>query len=256
MEINDLEYTIVFTTLTILLFIAGAVITVFIASRQRSRQEIVLSQARLAYESELRTIEAEVQETTLSHIASELHDNVGQLLAVLSMQLEKEKIYQPALGPTLAPAFETLQATIQQVRLLSHSLSHELIAEAELSQVITQEVERLRGASRYKIEFSTDDVEPDISKDSRIVVFRIFQEAITNVLRHSKASSLWISLCAEPTFALKIRDNGSGFDKDAVLASSGGLGLKNMFRRAALANLHCELDTAPGNGCTLTITSS
>jgi signal transduction histidine kinase len=79
--------------------------------READKHTIVLE--RLAYESELRTIESETQEATFNNIAAELHDNIGQLLAVAHMQLEKEKLQHSELAHFLKPAGETLQTVIK-----------------------------------------------------------------------------------------------------------------------------------------------
>ena len=243
---------LIFTTLVILLLIFGIIIILNLSNKRYAEQQIVIAQARAAYESELRTIESEVQEATFTHLATELHDNIGQLLAVTHMQIEKEKLHHSDMAHLFTPAGETLQTIIEQVRLLSHSLSSDLVSEG-LQRSIAQEVKRLDGIGRLTIHFDTDGVEPDVSKDVRMVAFRIFQEAVSNALRHAGATNLSISLKGE-SFLLQVRDDGQGFDTEAALNSSHGLGIKSMLRRASIAGLQCDIVSGVKNGCELTLT--
>jgi signal transduction histidine kinase len=255
MPTNDLVIAILLTTLIIFLLIAGIVITLLISHRRAERGRRQMERLELDYQKELRAIESEVQEATLTHLASELHDNIGQLLTFMKLQMEKEKLRSPAIEPVLDPISATLQTTMQQVRLLSHSLSNDFISDGGLQRIIGQEVERLRGLGRFTVHYDTDAVEPALSKDTRTVAFRIFQEALSNALRHSEAAHLYITLKGEEAFCLQLQDDGKGFDQAAALQETTGLGLKAMLRRASLAGLQCSVDTAPQKGCKFTITA-
>ena len=253
---NDLVLTLLLTTLIIFLLVVGIVITLLLSRRRAERGRRQIARLELDYQKELRTIEGEVQEATLTHLASELHDNVGQLLTFMKLQMETEKLRQPTLETVLEPLSDTLKKTMTQVRLLSHSLSHDFISDGGLQRIIGQEVERLRSLGNINILFDTDGVEPLLSKDARTVAFRIFQEAFSNTLRHSGADHIHIILKGTGGFYLELCDDGRGFDKEAVMRSSSGMGLNNMPRRAALAGLECDIDTAPTKGCIFTLTST
>lgn len=252
---KEVVYFILFGTLIILVLIGAVVSSLFLAHRRQTQQELRFTQAQLAYESELRTIESEVREATLTHLAAELHDNIGQLLAVMHFQLENQKMRRPELEATLNPTLQTLNTTIQQVRLLSHSLSHDFIGDAGLQHVIAQELQRLGGLGRQEVSFDSDGTEPSLGRDARTVAFRIFQEALHNAMRHANAHHIRVALRGADGFLLQVSDDGDGFDRDAAVEASKGLGLKNMQRRAALAGLQCQIDTAPGKGCIFTITA-
>jgi signal transduction histidine kinase len=256
MPTNDVVKTLLLTTLMIFLLVVGIVITLLLSRRRAERSRQQIAQLELDYQKELRTIEAEVQEATLTHLASELHDNIGQLLTFMKLQIEKEKVRQPALEPVLDPLSETLKTTMTQVRLLSHSLSHDFISDGGLQRIIGQEVERLRSLRHINIDFETDGAEPTLSRDARTVAFRIFQEAFSNTLRHSGAEHIYITLKGAGGFYLQLSDDGKGFDKESVLRESSGMGLSNMPRRAALAGLECNFETAPSKGCIFTLTST
>ena len=84
---DDILVTFITVTLLILLLVAGIFITLIISSRERLQQQMALADARLAFERELRSVETEVTESMMSQFARELHDNIGQMLTALHIQM-------------------------------------------------------------------------------------------------------------------------------------------------------------------------
>lgn len=246
---SEIVFATFLVTLVIFILLAGIVAIILISHRRAENDRRQISKLELDYQKELRTIESEVREETMEHIASELHDNIGQLLTFIKLQLEKEKLRQPDLETRLEPVSDTLSKTITQVRLLSHSLNHEVISDSGLQKAIAKEAERLQSLGRLKVRFESDAVEPSLSRDAKTVAFRLFQEALNNALKHADATELEIRLTGRKGFYLELRDNGKGFDSSLAEIASDGMGLKNMPRRAALAGLNCRVDSNPGEGC-------
>jgi signal transduction histidine kinase len=244
---NDIAFTVIVTTLLILLLILGVIITIVLANRRHIQQEVKMAQLQVTYEQELRQAEHEVQEQVLTNVARDLHDNIGQLLTYINIQVEQGKLSKPETAPMLAPISDTVQDTIQQVRLLSRSLNSDFLENGGLIQAITQEISRLQQFRSIDIAWTQDDTEPALDKNQRIMTFRIFQEILNNALKHSGAKRIEISLKAKEGFALTVADNGRGFDLEAKRAA-GGSGIRNMEKRAALANLSLTITTAPGKG--------
>lgn len=256
MDGNEVFFTVLVTMLLFLVLVIGVVATIMISHRRAERSRREMAQMELDYQKELRAIESEVQEATLSHVSGELHDNIGQLLTFMRLQLEKEKLRRPEMLPALEPISETLKSTMQQVRLLSHSLSNEFITDGGLQRAIAQEAERLQDLGRFEVRFQSDGVEPELSKDARIIAFRIFQEALGNTLKHAMARRLNITLNGSNGLCLTLEDDGKGFDLRQAMINQNGLGLKNMYRRAHMAGLQCELVSAPGTGCIFTLNAA
>ncbi len=244
---NDILATIILTTLLILLLIAGVVIVIFIANRRHTQQQISIAQMQVDYEKELRTVEQEVQEEVLLNVSRELHDNIGQLLTVMHMQMEQEKLQKPEV---INPMSGTLQDTIQQVRMLGRSLNNEWLEQNGLTGIINNEVSRLRQLDRLKIHWNHDNLEPKLEKDQRVMVFRMFQEIINNALKHSGAENIYIELKGSDGFYLTVKDDGNGFDTDEIKATGKGSGLRNMEKRASLSHIDFEMIAAKGKGST------
>lgn len=238
---RNLIYILFFSVISIFLLVIGVVAVILLASRQRSKQQ-------LAYEQELRTTQQEIQSQLLNQVSSELHDNIGQLLTLLRIQMETVKMKNAGAGISFNAMDQTLSDTIRQVRALSHSLSSDMLDQKGLLETIINEVSRLQQIGHFKLVFVHDHTEPSLEKDQKLMVFRIFQELINNVFKHAAAQNVSISLRGHEQFTLEITDDGNGYNPDQLLVSSEGAGLKNILRRAELAHLNCRLNSAPGRG--------
>lgn len=251
---NDIALTVIVTTLLILLLIAGVVITIFLANRRHVAQQVKITQMELNYEKELRTVEHEVQEQVLTNIARELHDNIGQLLTLMRIQLENEKLDNPELAMKLEPLDTTLSDTIQQVRMLSRALNSDMMEHRGLLNTIELEITRLQHFRNFRVHWEHDNIEPTLDKSQRIMAFRIFQEILNNMLKHAEASNIFINMVGKGSFSLMMADDGIGFDVPEKESGTGS-GLVNIMKRAKLANLVLHIDTAPGKGSTFTLST-
>jgi signal transduction histidine kinase len=115
-------------------------------------------------------------------------------------------------------------------------------------------VESIRATKSLNVEFiSSEDLDQTINAKGQLMLFRIIQEQVTNVLKHAQATHLVIELVADlKVISLTITDNGKGFDKEAVKYKKG-LGLHNIANRTELFNGKVNMITSPGNGCKLNV---
>lgn len=247
---TDIFITVAITSFLILLLIAGITIAFFISSRQRARQLVEVAQLKLGYEQELRKVENEVSEQLLEHFGREIHDNIGQLLTAMHIQIENQKLDHPLLTEGLRPIEIYLQEVTQQLRLLSRTLNSDYIGQIGLIAAIRLEIERLINLRKVKIDWTISKGNLSLEKNQELMLFRIFQEIIQNLLRHAQARSASIVLFPNGEhFELMIVDDGKGFELDAVLQSGKASGLRNILKRSKLAGIDCVIDTSPGGGC-------
>ncbi|MCB0696246.1 MAG: hypothetical protein KDC07_02710 [Chitinophagaceae bacterium] len=239
MNEHDIFLIIIFTTLIILLLIAGIAIIIIIANRQRVKREV-------EFEKELRAVEQEVQEQLLTNVSQELHDNIGQMLTVMHLQLKKGQVKHPEVSPLLQPVSETLNDTIEQVKTLARGLNSDMVQDNGLRNNIAQETERLKKLEKFGLVRVDDGTDIHLSKDMQLLVFRVFQEMMNNVMKHSGATEVQIRLNGSP-FLLEVRDNGHGFDTEGPIGK--GMGLSNIQKRAKLAGLTCKIVSSVGKGC-------
>lgn len=245
---NDIFLAVVFTTLLVLLLVAGIVLTFFISGRRRIKQQIELAETKLNFERELRQVETEVSEHVMSQFAQELHDNIGQLLTAMHIQIENQKLEHPALIEGYKPIEIYLSEVTQHLRLLSRTLNNDYLGHIGLLSALQLEVERLRSLKRFTIHWGAVSGNTHLEKNQELMVFRIFQEITQNALRHSSAQNVTISVNLENGFELSVKDDGTGFDQEEVFASGKASGLRNIIKRSALAGMDCRIDSSPGKG--------
>lgn len=202
----------------------------------------------------------EIQEEERGRLARDLHDDIGQALTALKIQIESMLLAaDPALRPRIAEGVETVQLTLERVRQLSLSLRPSQLDDLGLAAALRSHLDRQCRVAGLAAHFDGEDAPHDLEPDTETACFRVGQEAITNVLRHARARNVWVRLysAAGDRLALSIRDDGHGFDLDAVksrAASGASLGLVSMEERIALASGTLELRSAPGQGTVLVAT--
>jgi len=250
----DIVLAIVSSTLLILLLIAIVIMVFFILGKQRVKQEMEMSKAKLLFEQELRQVETEVTEHVMSQFAQELHDNIGQLHTAMHIQIENQKLDYPQLVKGFKPLEIYLAEVTQQLRLLSRTLNNDYIGHIGLLAIMQLEIERLRTLKRFQVHCPLVVGESNLNKNQELMVFRIFQEISQNALRHSGAKNLQVNINNQnDSFELTVQDDGKGFVMEEVLASQKASGLRNIIKRARLGGLTCTISSSPGNGCLFTI---
>lgn len=208
-------------------------------------------------ETELLRTQMEVQEQTLKTIAYDLHDNIGQLLSLTTITLSSINLDDKIKTAEKIALIEDLTArSTKEVKALSRMLHSEELISRGLFAAIEFELEWLKRSDRFKItlvkpafgSFTTDS-----SKET--IVFRLFQEIINNIIQHSKATEIFVTLeQVEGSLKLTIRDNGIGFNVDETLKRRTGMGLFNIKKRAALINGTASIDSTYGTGSEIAIT--
>lgn len=247
---NEITLSIIAGTLLILLLIAGIVITFFMANRQRVEQEVTLAETKLNFEKEIRAMESEVSEGLMAQFANELHDNVGQLLTAMHIEIENQKFDFPENDKKFESLESYLAEVTQQLRLLGKTMNTDFIGDSGLLTAIQVEVERLNSLRRFQVEFQVDGENSDLEKEQELIVFRIFQEITQNALKHAEAKKLIVKLTWND-FQLEIVDDGKGFDYEEITKSKKASGLRNIVKRSNLAKLDCEILSKIGGGTTI-----
>lgn len=248
MEKKDIIFAIAFATLT-LLFLLCFLLFFFIKYRDRRNAQIKENnEMKKNFEQALLQSQAEVQETTFSALARELHDNVGQLLSSSKMLLGIAQRNLVNAPESLNIAEETLGKAIVELRGLSKSMDKEWLEQFQLIQNLDTEINRINSGKMITIQFIHPDQLP-LSPDKQIVIFRIIQEGLQNIIKHAGAKNIMIEIRKDEQYLLVlINDDGKGFTEE----SSSGLGIKNMKHRTKLLGGDINWKH-PGNGSCVTI---
>ena len=252
---TDAERNLLLYMIGVLLLVSGLIITFFVVF-QRRKNTLLLErlEQQKQFDEELVKTQQEIQDETFKQVGRELHDNIGQLLALTSMQLNLVRSNaEEATKVKLESAVELLKASISELRALSRSLNSDVIKNFTLVNSLKNEVNRLNKLGIVTINFEVigDSVPLNRAQD-RVMLFRIMQEFVSNTLKYSEASELNIVLdYRDSDLSVVIDDNGLGFDLEAAAKGSG---LINMEKRAALINAKFQLTSRLGKGTRLTLT--
>src|SRR5262245_34500606 len=224
---------------------------------ERLNRELELSHERLRALSRRLF---EVQEEERRRLARDLHDDVGQALTALKIQLESVARAggEAAARSRVDECVDTVQHTLERVRQLSLSLRPPQLDDLGLAAAVRSHLDRQARVAGLQAHFETEDAPQGLAPDTETACFRVAQEAINNVLRHARARNLWVRLfSAGGRLAISVRDDGRGFDLDSVRersANGSSLGLIGMEERMALAGGSFELRSSPGQGTILLAT--
>jgi len=253
MDDKQVILSVVFTTLLLLLLVAGIFISTYIAGRHRMQQEIKIAHLELNFEKEMRKAETEVSENMMQQFAQELHDNIGHILTCMRITIENKKMDSPEMVSSYAPIEGYLDEASDQIRLLSRSLNTDYVNNIGLPAAIELEVKRINNLKRQTIHWETTGSPANIDKNIELLVFRIFQEIMNNSIKHSKAKNIHVQLNTDGGFSLSVRDDGQGFDYEKTINSSRASGLKNILKRAEMTGMKCTVEASVGGGCSYTL---
>ena len=195
-----------------------------------------------------------VQEEERRAVARELHDELGQVLTAVRLNLQtlRRRSRDPELGPVFEDGLALLETAIAEVRALSTRLRPTILDDLGLEAALRSHLERSR--VRAELELDADIRLPQRRLDPAVetACFRIVQEAMTNVVRHAGARRLAVALrIVDGALVLSVRDDGNGFDLAAAArraARGESAGLSGMEERAQLAGGRLEMNSAPGRG--------
>lgn len=234
----------VFLTATLLaitltsLYVIGANRRIFGQLAEFSRQRRELAQTLIS-----------TQESTLLHISRELHDEFGQVLTAMGSMLKRAGKHAPegsTLRADLREVTEIAQSSLNNVRGLSQALHPVMLEEAGLEKTIEWYLPVLQRQAGIVISYEKAGAPWSVESGASVHIYRILQEALNNVVRHSGAREAWVRLnFLAGTLQLEVEDHGGGF---APQPSQHGIGLVAMRERAGLLGGTLVIENVQGGG--------
>jgi two-component system NarL family sensor kinase len=240
-----------------------------VANPKRSDEEWERLSRRLAAESsERRRLEKELkalpnrilaaQETERRRIAAELHDGINQLLASIKFRLAHlDGKVQGEAAEFVTQSAELLDRAVREVRRMAKNLRPSALDDFGLVPAMEELVQEFRSHTKAVVEFKRSAMAKRLPPQVEMAIYRIFQQALTNIEQHAKASRVSVSLNVDAKFAtLNVIDNGIGFvneEKEPDEASDRGLGIINMRERTEALGGVFDLRTAPGKGTEIVV---
>lgn len=203
------------------------------------------------YENAMLQSQLEIQEQTFQNISREIHDNIGQKLSLAKLRLITLDIGESKIiRENLDQAANMIGESINDLSDISRSMSSEMILGNGLLRALEFETEQMQKSGKYKIELKVKGDSRFMEAKMELVLFRIVQEALNNIMKHSDASHIKITMnFSETALLLDIRDNGKGFQLEGNIYK--GSGLNNMQKRALALNGKFNISSTPGEGTTI-----
>jgi len=251
--------TIIISTVLILLFATVIIYFLFIYQRKRYRHQKEVLELREAFNQTLLQSKLEIQEQTLDHIAKELHANFSHLVSLININLS-ELLPQSSMQmkESVIETKSLAKQLLSELKALSASLNTDHIMHIGFAKALDNEIIRIGKTKKYEIVVSKSGEESRLKPEHEIILFRLCQEVLNNIVKYAKATTITTSLDYRPdSFQLKITDNGVGFD--TMLAEQESVekestGLLNINKRAALIYGEVSITSKKGSGTVVTIT--
>ncbi|MEO6611084.1 MAG: response regulator [Chitinophagaceae bacterium] len=227
-----------------------SVIAIDVTEKKRLEQ-IVLEQ-KVQEQKKITRAVVGAQENERAGIGMELHDNINQLLAVSKLYLG-QSLMQPDYIPMILKSQECIASAMHEIRKLSHALvgptQDEKMGLIDSIEELMRNVSIVQKLNIHLIHSTYHEEESEVGL--KLVIYRIIQEQLNNIIKHAGASEVQIELKKETGYlVVTIKDNGKGFDPTG---KRKGIGLKNIKNRADMYNGAVQILSSPGHGCKMKI---
>ena len=240
----DLIISILSASLFVLLLAVSIFMFFRIYLKRKNTLLLEKERMRIRFEQTLLQSKLEIQEETFTYISREIHDNIGQALSMVKLNLNTLDL--PAGDHNIELIDEMLEKSIADLRSLSHSLDSDRIRINGWENEVEKLLLNLQKTGKYKVNFHTEPGLPELGKDKPIILFRMIQEVINNIIKHAKASEIDFSAIQKNNMIrIDIKENGIGFDKNN---SVNGSGLNNLKSRSKMINADIQINSNPGKG--------
>jgi signal transduction histidine kinase len=235
-------------------------ISTTVQNKKMQKEKLQAEKEMKEMNEQLRNLAAHLQnvrEEEQTRISREIHDELGQMLTAIKMDVtsadRKLKIAPEIASTTLSRVLEMVDNTVKTIRRIASELRPSILEDLGLIEALEWQSREFEKRNQIKCVFTSSDSTLTIPREIAIGLYRIFQEALTNIARHSGATRVHANLLIEPEqLVMTITDDGKGFDPETI-KSKKSLGLVGMKERALMMKGKLYTETAPGKGTTIRI---
>jgi two-component system, NarL family, sensor kinase len=247
----------IFVGTFILILVAGFTVSIlFVYQKKYYKHLQEINSIKENYEQEILKTQLEIKEQTLQNISQEIHDNIGQVLSLANLQLTAIELPGNLFAMNkIDKSMELVSKAIYDLRNLSKTMNAENIIKAGLVKCIEADLELIERTGKFSTSIRISGTERRINSPKEIIIYRIVQEAMNNIVKHSKASCIQIELHYDrKKLSVAITDNGEGFSTNEVAGMlENGSGVKNMQNRARLIQGSLYINSNHLKGTTISL---
>ncbi|WP_293785557.1 ATP-binding protein [uncultured Pedobacter sp.] len=243
---------------TLIFLLVPVFLILYIRSYNRHKKNHFLEKQNMQqkFASEILQTRVEVQDQTMQSIATELHDNVGQLLSLTTLTLNSVNLNdEDKARKKIDNSLALVNKSIKELRELAKLLHGEQLVENGIGHAIDQEINWLNKTGTYGLQVNNQLLDLQVtSPDKDLIILRLLQEIINNIIKHAQAKHIQIDACLDKNVLhLKVAENGIGFDPDEMKTKKSGMGLNSIYKRIEMINGKLVLNSAPGKGTSISI---
>ncbi|MFN5421628.1 MAG: sensor histidine kinase [bacterium] len=254
---KELVYIILLSSIIILGFIVLVLIVLGQIKRRIKKSALEINTLKIIHEKELLKTKLEIQEETFKKISREIHDNISLGLTLSKLQITNYLEKQPDVNQLLSTSIDLIAKSLVDLNDISKSLDGNQLISHGLINALESEISVLSRSGIYKIELEVMGEPVYLDAETDLVLLRIFQEAMNNILKHAKANYITIDLTYnQESMIMKIADNGKGFDPKKVQHNKEirkMSGLNNFYTRAAVIGATVNIISYESIGTTIII---
>jgi two-component system NarL family sensor kinase len=251
-------YTQILANIIIIGLLVGFIAFLTLLYQKRKiQQKKELELVKALAEKDLLKSKLEIQEEIERNISMEIHDNVGQILLLANVNMtiiQKQLLDQFEIMDLIKESKELIGKSIEEITTLSRSMNPDRIIKLGVFYAIVSELENLKRKQLFNIQIHLDiSKELKIKPEIQMIIFRVYQEAIKNVIKYANATEITFeTIKSQNNITIIIKDNGSGFDD--TKQNYNGLGLLSMQKRVATFDGNVVIDSAIGKGTAVKMT--
>jgi len=256
-KINIIELIIATTALILLL--SGFIITMLTLYQKKQFDfQRNIEEMKLGHEKNILQAQLEIQEQTLQHVSREIHDNIALGLTLSKLHLNTLNFAAADhCRQKVSLSVDLITEAIRHLNNISKSLGADIIERHGLLKAVENEIANLDRTGMFRIDFRVTGTPVFLNARTELVLFRIMQESLNNIIKHSRATEIGLRLNYDDTqLLLTVEDNGVGFALSAGETPQDGLpgsGLGNIRHRARLINSCCCIHSTAGKGTVITV---
>ena len=229
--------------------------------QQLSKQQEELQQQRISElekDKQLVAVDSMLkgQEEERSRLAKDLHDGLGGLLSGVKFSLSNMKdnlIITPDNIAVFERSLDMIDTSIKELRRVAHNMMPEILTKFGLDEALKEYCNTINATNLLKVKYQSMGMDTKLEKSSEIIIYRIIQELLNNIMKHAVAKEAIVQLIKEEgRFSIIVEDNGKGFDA-SLLKNSKGAGLTNIQSRVDYLKGRLDIHSETGKGTLVNI---